>query len=59
MPLEKELEFRQIQDPKLKILAKELETKENDKYELIYGLVFKKGIDKPRFEGNDKQCYII
>ncbi|CAL1671939.1 unnamed protein product [Lasius platythorax] len=49
MPLEKELQFRQLQDPKLKNLSGRLELIEDDKYEIIDGLVFKKCADKPRF----------
>ncbi|CAL1672060.1 unnamed protein product [Lasius platythorax] len=49
MPLEKELQFRQLQDPKLKDLSQKLEFKEDDKFELIDGLVFKKGTEKSRF----------
>lgn len=50
LSLEKELEYRQLQDPVLKIIAENLETSEtNDKYELHNGLIYRKGADKPRF----------
>ncbi|KMQ93366.1 reverse transcriptase [Lasius niger] len=49
MPLKKELQFRQLQDPKLKDLSQKLEFKDYDKFELIDGLVFKKGTKKSRF----------
>ncbi|KMQ87572.1 retrovirus-like pol polyprotein [Lasius niger] len=49
LPLEKELEYRQLQDPRLKFLARDLEYEGHDKFDLIDGLVFRKAIDKPRF----------
>jgi len=49
MPLERELEFKQLQDQKLKEIAEKLEFQENDMFQLIDGLVYKKGPDKPRF----------
>lgn len=48
-PLEKELQFKQLQDPKLKINAESLESKENEKFELIDGLVFKKYLERSLF----------
>jgi len=49
LPLEKELVYRHLQDSKIKVIAKELETQDLDKFELIEGLVYRKGPDKPRF----------
>ncbi|KMQ88500.1 hypothetical protein RF55_12002 [Lasius niger] len=49
MPLEKELEYKQLQDQKLKSISEDLEFSDNDKFALINGLVYKKGPDKPRF----------
>lgn len=49
IPLEKELQYRQLQDPTLKIIAENLGKKENNKFELIDGLVFRKGSYKHRF----------
>ncbi|KMQ88008.1 retrovirus-like pol polyprotein, partial [Lasius niger] len=49
IPLEKELQFRQLQNTKLKAIAENLELNEHDKYELIDGLVFRKGLHKHRF----------
>lgn len=49
IPLEKELQYRQLQDPRLKLIAESLEKEENDKFELIDGLVFRKGNYKHRF----------
>jgi len=39
MPLEKELEFRQITDPKLKQISEDLEFNDSDKFSLMNGLV--------------------
>lgn len=47
--LEKELQYRQLQDPKLKSIAKDLQFEVHEKFELIENLVFRKGLDKPRF----------
>jgi len=45
MPLERELEFRQITDPKLKQISEDLEFN-NDKFSLVNSLVYRKcGID--------------
>lgn len=48
-PLEKELEFKQLQDPYLKSIATQLESQDLDDFELIEGLVFRKSSDKSRF----------
>jgi len=42
MTLERQLEFKQITDPRLKQIAEELEFKDNDKFCLVNGLVYKK-----------------
>jgi len=42
MPLERELEFRQITDPRLRQISEELEFKDSDKFSLVNGLVYKK-----------------
>jgi len=47
--LEKELQCRQLTDPKIQELAQLLENTEHDKYTLIEGLVYKKCKDKLRF----------
>lgn len=49
MPLEKELEYRQLKDDNLKQIAESLENEENDKFELLNGLVYRKCKDKPHF----------
>jgi len=40
MPLEKELEFRQITDPKLRQISEDLEFNDSDKFNLVNGLVY-------------------
>lgn len=42
MPLERELEFRQIADPKLKQISEELEFNDSDKFTLANELVYRK-----------------
>lgn len=49
MPLEKELQFRQLQDPKLKVIAESLSQNDHEKFELFDGLVYRKGTHSPRF----------
>lgn len=49
LPVERELEFRQLQDHCLKEIANELEYNDRDKFELIDGLVYRKGQDRSRF----------
>lgn len=49
MPLEKELEYRQLKDSKLKSIAESLETAEDKRFELLDGLVYRKDNDKSRF----------
>lgn len=49
LPLERELELRQLLDPQLKNIAQNLEFPDNEKFELIDGLVFRKCMDKPHF----------
>lgn len=47
--IERELQIRQLQDPRIEQVSKELEFNDNDKFELIDGLVYRKGTDRPRF----------
>jgi len=49
MPLEKELQYRQLQDNRLKVIAENLEFEDNDKFILFDGLVYRKQPDKHRF----------
>jgi len=49
LPLEKELQYRQLQDLHIQKIAQELEQSEHDKFTLCDGLVYRKGSDKSRF----------
>ncbi|KMQ85893.1 retrovirus-like pol polyprotein [Lasius niger] len=50
LPLERELELRQLQDTRLKEIANELEFgNDNNKFKLINGLIYRKGDDRDRF----------
>ncbi|KMQ95401.1 retrotransposable element tf2 protein type 2 [Lasius niger] len=49
LPLERELEFRQLQDSKLKQIASELKYKDNEEFKLLDGLIYRKGNDRLRF----------
>lgn len=49
LPLERELEFRQLLDPRIKEIAGELEFNDNPKFLLINGLVYRKCEDNPKF----------
>lgn len=42
LPLERELEFRQLADPRIIEISEQLEYGTNEKFELIDGLVYKK-----------------
>lgn len=53
MPIEKELEYKQLSDSRIRSLAEDLEFTDNEKFELIDGLVYKKCVDKPRFVISD------
>ncbi|CAL1672453.1 unnamed protein product [Lasius platythorax] len=43
MPLERELEYKQLQDTRLKSIAEQLEYEDNEKFVLLEGLIFRKG----------------
>lgn len=49
LPLERELEVKQLQDPRIKEIAEQLEFSDNPKFELIRGLVYRKDSNLPRF----------
>jgi len=49
LPLERELELKQLQDVRLKAIAADLEFGNHDKFELIDGLVYRKAPDRSRF----------
>lgn len=42
LPLERELELRQLVDPRIKEISTSLELSENDKFDLVNGLVYRK-----------------
>jgi len=47
--IEEELQYRQLTDPKSQAISNLLETSDHEKYTLIAGLVYKKGLDKLKF----------
>jgi len=49
IPLEQELQYRQLADSQIQEIANQLENADHDKFELIEGLVYRKFEDKPRF----------
>lgn len=49
LPLERELEFRQLHDKKIQEIATNLEFEDNEKFVSIDGLVYRKEKDRPRF----------
>lgn len=49
MPVERELEFRQLQDARIKEIADGLEFAENERFELVDSLVYRSGEDRARF----------
>jgi len=42
LSLERELELKQLQDPKIKEISEQLEFSDHPKFELIQGLVYRK-----------------
>lgn len=60
MLLEKEFEFKQLLDSRLKATAEDLEFSSHDKFELIDGLlVYRKCVNKPRFAISESMNNII
>lgn len=59
MPIEKELQYRQLQDQKLKTLAEDLTRNESNNYELFDGLVYRKSTLTPRFVVPEQMVYNI
>jgi len=49
LPLERELEFRQLADPVIKQISADLEFNDSDKFKLIDGLVYRKVGEDYRF----------
>lgn len=43
------MEYRQLQDSNLNVIAQGIAETDNDKFKLIDGLIYKKSPDKPRF----------
>lgn len=59
LPLERELEYRQLQDDRISQIAGELEFEDNVKFRLIDGLVYRKGEDRDRFVIPDQMIHSI
>lgn len=53
LPLERELEFRQLQDPHLLQIANHLEFAEDERFQLIDGLLYRKGQERSHFVISD------
>jgi hypothetical protein len=49
LPLERTLEFHQLQDSRLKQIALELEYRDNEKFSLIDELIHRKDLDRDLF----------
>lgn len=49
LPLERELEFRQLADPRIKEISNSLEYNDSDKFALVNGLVYKKDNENLKF----------
>lgn len=49
LPFERELEYKQLQDVRIKEIAEKLEQGDDEKFELLEGLVYRKGNDRSRF----------
>jgi len=49
LPLEREMEFRQLNDPRIKEISDNLEYKDDEKFGLISGLVYKKNGKNRKF----------
>lgn len=49
LPLEGELEFRQLNDPRIKEISENLEYKDDDKFDMINGLIYKKDGENRKF----------
>lgn len=54
MPLEKEFQYRQLQDPKLKLIAESLSHEEHEKFELFDDLVYRKDTRTSRLYRNKR-----
>jgi len=59
LPLERELEFRQLADPVIKQISADLEFTDNDKFKLIDGLVYRKIGEDYKFYVPDQMIPIL
>jgi len=59
LPLERELELRQLADARVKEIADKLEYEEDAKFELIDGLVYRKGEDSLKFVVPDSMVHSV
>ncbi|XP_039310737.1 uncharacterized protein LOC113005059 [Solenopsis invicta] len=59
LPLERELQIRQLTDPHIRALAEHLESGEHEHFTLFEGLVYRKFEDKPRFYVPDSMVHNI
>jgi len=59
LPLERELELRQLADARVKEIADKLEYEEDAKFELIDGLVYRKSEDSPKFVVPDSMVHSV
>lgn len=49
LPFESELEFRQLNDPRIKEISENLEYKEDNKFDMINGLIYRKDGENRKF----------
>lgn len=49
LPLERELEFRQLADPRIREISNDLEVNESDRFALVNGLVYRKDGESLKF----------
>jgi len=59
LPLECELEFRQLADPKIKEISHDLEFNESNKFKLVNGLVYRKDGDTLKFVVPDAMVHSL
>jgi len=59
LPLERQLEFLQLSDPRILEISKQLELAESEKFDLIDGLVYRKTENQPKFYVPDSMIISI
>jgi len=59
MPLERELQYKQLQNPKFRNPSTKFKREDHHKFELLYGLSFRKDPDKLQFAVPDSINNII